>query len=377
MTDEQLKIALQPEIKLPGFDNISLDIFSKVPSTGNVKEEIKEETTVEEPEIEIKENEVIKESEEVETTAIKVKKEEKKEEEIKEPEEPEEDSIIAVLKSKLNAEDLEDEFPEDLDGVEQFVKKVVEKEKASSFVEGQEELLEKTPVLKALKEHLDAGYGITSFLQKQQTTDWDSIVFKDKDDKENLELAERVFIHAKVLKGDTEEEAREAWETAKDKGTAIDRAETAKKYLKGLEDTQVANQQKLEKEANDKIKKEEAESLAEAEKVLKSGNILGISFTPEKIKELKKFSFEQDNKGLTARDKRIAAMTIEEGLFLDAILQNNFKDFGVKAKPVTTNTATVFQKLKQATDAKKKISLGGGEGSSANSKIDARSLFNN
>lgn len=369
MADETIEVQDQ-ELNLTGFNR---SILSRIPNkaVGQV-DELEEE---ENPKEEADKDDLADELEEEALKEEKKPKEEKPKEEKPKEEKQEEDSVISFFKTKYG-EDIEGEFDESLEGVDTYFQKVLEKEKASSILEGQEQLLETKPIVKALVEHLDAGYGIESFLQQQTLTDWDKIQFKDKEGKEDEKLAEQVFIMARQTRGDSDEEIQDALELAKDKGVLLERAETSKTYLKKIQDKQVADQQAIEKLANDKARKDEEENLKEVEKVLKSGNINGVVIPADKIKELRKFALEADKKGVTERDRKYNSLTTEQFLLLDYIVMNDFKDLGVKPKP-SNLSPDAFKKLKATTDAKKKVDLtGNGLSNKERTNINVKSLFN-
>lgn len=349
----------EPEIAVPQINN---SVFDKIPKTGNVTE-----TKVEEKKEEIKlEDDLLEDKKEEAKVEEKEEKKEEKKEEV-------EDSVVSFFQAKFG--EVEGEFDDDLDGIAAYTTKVIEKARLEAKAEGLEELLDSTPLLKQFKEHLEAGYGVNSFLQQQQLVDWDSVKFTDEADNEKLQ--EQIFVLARETRGDSKEEIQEALELAKDKGLLKARAESSKDYLKKIQDKQVEDQKKTEKAQYDADKKEEAENLAIADKVLKSGNLYGVAINADKIKELRKFSFDTDKKGISERDKKIAGLTIEQSLLLDLILMNDFKDLGAKPKPPQSSAST-FQKLKEDQAKKKRVDLNGdGLGSSDRQKINVKSLFNN
>lgn len=285
------------------------------------------------------------------------------------------DSVVNFFQAKFG--EVEGEYTDDLDGIAAYTEKVIKRNREEAKTEGQEELFTSVPVLKALKDHLDAGYQINSFLRQQQVIDWDKIELKDKEGNLNLQLAEDIFREARRVKGVDEEEINELWATAKDSNVVEDRTKSSIAYLKKIQDSQIEEEKRKEKIQTDADKKAEVESLAEADRVLKSGNLYGVAVTADKIKELRKFSLELDKQGISERDRKIASLTIEQGLLLDMILMEDFKSFGAKPKP-NTNQVDVMKKLKQQQADKKKIDLGGdGLSGGERQKINVRTIFSN
>lgn len=287
----------------------------------------------------------------------------------------EEDSFISILKGKFGEQ--EGDFEESTDGILDFTSKAIEKARQEAKLEAEEELLDSKPELKALKEHLDAGYGVQSFLQKQQNVDWDKVVIKKGEDL-NLPLCERIFKEAHRVRGIDDDEIEEAWETAKDKDTVEARTIKAMAFLKKEQDEYVATIQKQEKTINDDIKEKEATFIKDYNKVVDGGKVLGLQLPVDKLKDLKKFALEVDKKGQTARDKRIDAMTTEETAFFDYLLMTGFKDFGIKEKSKIAEGKDTFQKLKDEQNKRKSVNLGGnGLDGKTKHNIDVRSIFNN
>lgn len=342
---------------------ISDSIFDKMPKVGNVKTEDDEKPDLEDeddkPEDETKTDENEFEEDEkdkgVKTdTIIKTKSVEDKSDDNKDDDKgDDEDSIIPAFSSKYG--EVEGEFSEDLDGVMGYFDKVLEKEKSSSILEGQQQLFTKRPELKALNDHLEKGFGLDSFLRRQELIDWDSIELKAEDPKA-LEKAEQIYRMAKAAKGDDEDEINDAVETAKDKGNLLERGSNAKEYLKKIQEGDLQKQQQAEKDQRDAFLKQQKEFLEEAEVVLKSGDINGVKLPADEIKKLREYSLVEDKEGKTQRDRKIETLTVKEGLLLDYLLMNNFKQIGVKSN-TNVDTKTVFQKLKQKNDEKTKVNL--------------------
>lgn len=287
------------------------------------------------------------------------------------------DSIISVLKGKFG--EVEGEFEESLEGMTSYTEKVISKKVEEAKAEAQLEVFESKPLVKALVEHLEAGFGIESFMQETQLVDWDFQLksLTNKEDELNEPLAKQIFWMAREAKGMDKDEIQDAWDTAKDKGVVKERTEKSIEFLKKEQDKLVADQKALEKKAYDKQIEDNTKWLKGRKELYKSGKILGLDIPPEKMKELEKFTLEFDKKGESARDKRIAAATDEEMALIDLMLANNFKDLGIKPKTVASNDA--FKKMKEAEAAKKKANLGGGTNltTSERNNINVRTLFNN
>lgn len=357
--------------------SISDSIFDKIPKIGNVKTEdstTDEDDLLEDKTDDLEDDDKIDDKSDLEDDEFKdddsKKDTDNKKKTTTDSTEIDEDenAILPVFVAKYG--EVEGEFSEDLDGVTGYFDKVLEKEKASSILEGQQLLLKTKPELKALNEHLEKGFGLNSFLRKQEMIDWDKIILKE-DDKPSEELAERIYRQARLAKGDDEDEIDDAIELAKDKGKIIEKGNSGIKYLKKIQEGEIEQIQLREKQERDDIAKEEKEFLDEAEAVLKSGDINGIKLPADKIKALREYSLIPDKEGKTQRERRIETLTVKEGLLLDYLLMNNFKDLGIKP---TTNidNKTAFQKLKAKNDEKVKIKLGG----DTNARPNPKTLFN-
>lgn len=360
----------EPTIGLPKMPD---SLLSKIPNKEPEppKLEIKAEEVELEEELPEEQPEGEKEEKKPEPKKIEEKTKDKIEEE---KPEIEEDSIIGAFKTKFG--DVEGDFGEDLDGVTSYIEKVLEKEKTSTKQEAIEELLESTPVLKQLKEHLDAGYAVSSFLQQQQMIDWDKVNLKKEDGEFDIELGEEIFKEARRVRGYDEEEVNDAWDLAKDKGNVEEKVDNSKKFLKQEQDKILQTQKDKEKRFNDELKKETDRFIAESKAVIKTGKIMGVTLPTDKAKALEDFSLKVDAKGQTARDKRIASMTLEETLLVDYLLMENFKPIGGTKVPVVNNQ-DAFRKLKEKQGQKKPNLQGNGLSTDERNKINVKSLFNN
>ena len=158
-------------------------------------------------------------------------------------------SIVDYYKQELGV-DLDEEFEDSLEGSTSYLKKVIEKKQEEARLEGQEELLAR-PELKALKEHLDAGYGLESFLHQREMYDFKSIDL-DKDGEETDKLAENLYRAARQAKGDDPEEIEEAVATAKDNGKIRERGKAGLAYLDKKQEEEFRLIKEKEKAANDK-----------------------------------------------------------------------------------------------------------------------------
>lgn len=365
MADE-LNLNDGTEIVVPTISPLD-KLLDNIPKTGNVTLP----TDVDDNQ-ETAEEKVQRETEEAaEADRLKKEEDEKTNQETNKTNEVgDEDSIISEFKTEFG--EVEGEFEESTDGLKEYFKKVTPLLKAEGEKEGIQKLFQELPVVQELVTHLAAGYGIESFQKKFEAFDYTKLEVKE-DDKE---LQEKLYRAALKAKGNTDDDIEDLVETAKDGGKLFDKAKTSITVLDGIEKAQIENIKKAEKVQSDAIAKEETETLQQIDTILKSGNLAGVKLSAEEIKELRAFGTVADEKGLTERDKKWNALSLEQMLLLDKIVMSDFKGLGVSITPSNAKVKSL-KDLKDKGAANKKIDLNTSSSGNtpASFKQDTRKLF--
>jgi hypothetical protein len=298
----------------------------------------------------------------------------KKEPEKKEPEQ--EVSIIDEFQQKYGVVELPDgeKFDESTEGLMDYFDAVLPSIRTEAKREGIGELFEQAPILGELAQHLADGYGFDSFRKKFEAFDYSKLEVKEDDTK----LQEQLYRDALKVKGTDPDDIEELVNGAKDGGKLFERANKAKDYLDKQQQAQIAEIQKQEKAANEAFVKQQQETIKEIDGILKTGKIAGLPFDPTKITSLKQAYRTVDNKGVSALQEKWNNLTLEQQILLDMIVNNDFKDLGVKITPGTKVAKSLVDLKKKSNDAPKvdmNKASGGGDDQTGGIKKNFKSFL--
>lgn len=294
-------------------------------------------------------------------------KEEDDEEDAEEEDEEEgEDSeLIQNLFKEFGEVELENtNFETEAEAVTAVVKGIGVKEYNKGKEEGVSELFEYFPEVKALAEHLNAGYTIESFLQEVQVPDYSRINLEEATDEQKENLY-RTYLKEK----DTDEDEIESLvETVKDAGKMDERADKAKTFLTKKYQEQVDKkkaEEKTQKEAREKQAKEQEEKL---NAIFKTGDLKVAKLNETQSKQLKEFISNNE-----LYQKTWAELPLEKRLLIEHLVSTDFKDLGLGKGNGASTATTKSIKIKGSKNNGNPLS-----NSSSNSSggIDIKKLFN-
>lgn len=307
-------------------------------------------------------------------------KEEPKEEPIKEDEEENEDdeeeetdeepqeNIITELASEFGDVDFgeETEFETEADAIKVYINKLIEKERSGTQSKAVEDLFKSQPVLKALHDHLSQGFGLESFLQEQEVTNFQSIDIDEATEDQQEEIL-RAYYRSRDIDN---EEIDETLENLRDTGKLAIRAKTAHEKLVKAEQEEIKAQKQKEKEDHDTAVAKANKTREELNTILQSGKVTdSIVLSKEKTKILKDFIEGQTKEGASLRNETWKNLPLNKLVLLDYLVATDFKDLNF-----TENT--VKAKLTKNIKIKSVKSSKDSTPTTRSSGVNIKSLFN-
>lgn len=276
-----------------------------------------------------------------------------------------ETSVIGEFVTKFGEVDGWESLEDTTEGLTNYFEKLTPSLIEKGKEEGVKELFSEFPIVAELAQHINAGYGIESFQKKYEAFDYSKLELKEDNVKLQEDLVRAALTTNKVDKDTIDDIV----ELAKDKGKLFDKAKDSITVLDNIQKGELEQIKKQEKLASDAVAKQEADTIAQVDKILKTGNLAGVQLPVERIKALREFGTARDTDGIPVRDKKWAALSLEQLLLLDDIILNDFKGLGVKTT-VATSAAKKLVDLKKKVDAQPKVDLNtSGKSSEAFSKI--------
>lgn len=264
------------------------------------------------------------------------------------------DSVIGLIASTYKDLDLEGEFEDDEEGLTSVVGQIVEKSKTIAATKALEDFFESKPLVKLVSDHLDQGGSLVSLIQTQQVEDFSKIELKEDD----VTALAQMYSNALSAKGVDEDEIEAIVNSAKNEGVLFARAKKSQEFLTDKQKEIVNAQIKAEKDEHTAELNRQIKVKEDIAKLAVSGKINGVPISADQGKRLIDFTSKQNSQGKTERDVKYEALTLEQWLFLDSLVMDDFKTMpGEKDRtPTKTPLKLKIKKAKPTVD----LNTGGG-----------------
>jgi len=193
------------------------------------------------------------------------------------------------------------------------------------------------PLLKALREHLEEGRSLDTFMRKSEAIDYSAIRLNEEDDNQLKEVITQGY----KSKGLDNRLITRLIKTSEEEGVLY---EDAKEALKDLGDFQ-ANQLKEEEESEltrvGEMKKESEKTWKLVEEKVNSGKLLNFNIPPTEKKQFLEFIGTADRSGKTELSKKWEALDMEQRLTIDYMIYKGLKLPVIPGTPTSAPKATL------------------------------------
>lgn len=231
-----------------------------------------------------------------------------------------EDTPITLFDEYKTSFGLQGEYEASEQGIKDLLSDVVTSEKFKEPIIN--EFYENNLAHKALKEHLEQGYGLDSFIDSINAIDYSKIELTEN----NLEASKQLYANYLKAKGTEDDLIQDLLDTAETKGDEY-LLEKGKVALAGLDKIQresiVAKANKEKKDLLD-AKEAEKKEWEQVKSTLSTGKVKGVELSKDEQKDLFDYANKPTKNGKTQREIDMESATIEEELFLDYIRKNKY-----------------------------------------------------
>lgn len=270
------------------------------------------------------------------------------------------DKEVTVIDQLKTIYGITEEFDNSVEGIQKFVDNLTPKQAEKAL----EEKFNKYPVMRELEAHLEAGKSLDSFFNVKQVETSKlpiyTLVGDEKKDAETKAYFKEVIKANGAELGLTEKQISRMIEAGELEDTLEEDYKEAVGSWNMRRDAQAQQITKAEEQQRATDLEEQKEVVTKINTLIDTG-VIGEAVIPKAEREdFKKFQLLQDDKGITARDKAIDALSLEKSLLIDYLI---FKDFKIKGFTFAPSKA---QQVADLND-KRKGTLGnnGGGGNAA------------
>lgn len=254
------------------------------------------------------------------------------------------ESIIKTLGYEFSDEELEglEDSEEGLTKLVDTASKKVAEDRFNSMVEA-------SPNVRALYEFEQSGGKAEDFMKAfYPQTDYKQVEVSEDD----IDSQKEIIRQSLKTKGLSDERINRNLQAIEDSGNLLDEAKDSLKDLRSAQD-QEKERIKEQTEAARKQAQEEAEEIMkEVNTTLDKGNLSGIPLPKKEKDNFLKFIQVDEEKGYSQRDKKIAEMSLEEQLAIDAIIYHGLDNIEkiIDKKASSKSNLTLRERLKSNKD---------------------------
>lgn len=269
------------------------------------------------------------------------------------------DKEVTVIDQLKTLYGVTDEFENSIEGLQKFVDTLTPKQAEKVL----EEKFTKYPVMRELEAHLEAGKSLESFFNVKQVETSKLPIYKltgdDKKDAETKAYFKDVIKANGAELGLTEKQVSRMIEAGELEGSLEEDYKEAVESWNGRRDVQAKQLSQQEEQQRLADIEEQKQVVTKINTLIDAGTVGEAIIPKAEREEFKKFQLLQDDKGVTARDKAIGALSLEKSLLIDYLI---FKDFKIKG---LTFAPSKVQQLADLNNKRAGTVVGGNGGNAA------------
>ncbi|KKN88652.1 hypothetical protein LCGC14_0245430 [marine sediment metagenome] len=253
----------------------------------------------------------------------------------------------------------------------------------TTLLEGADGLLNQNPLLKELYEHQKAGKSLDTFKLKHQGNKYTDIAIAE----DNLEQQEAVYRESLVSKGIGKEEVEDLVTLAKSGEKLLERSKAGLEAMKLAQDNSVQMALEAENIQLQAAVKQQETVNKEVDTLIQGGKLLGHVIPQNELNQFSDYLNKEtvklkDGRAVTQVSYDWSQLTTEQLLFLDRIVQLDFKMPGVGGTKIKIGNKRIIKFGESKVKSPKLGGEGSGSGNSNGTPSfvkdgNIRSLFTN